>query len=630
MDKNPVKKISLKKLFPNGFNPDNGEDTMRLNVLLQEKAAANPALNGYTIIRLDHDTAYIAPVGYETEDEVAETAQDTKVIGVDPTAQGNTTALRKIVLDLQNKNEGYTVTEFARKGIDYVAYLRQLDEKTITVRYALADALQVEPYELRLKRTPENGWHVRVLKDGFEFRASKHHARLQESIETSIGKEGWWYQAFAEQRIIIIHPGKLPTFPARVEYNSGLWDRNTVKSIYFGMKLPDRGRETGDPLALNLKSSPGILVAGETSGGKSTVINSIIYGAVMAGCVLAICDDEDKSVDFTYAQPWVMRHGYGCDGKDSIVAVLTMIMDECKRRAEIIKQEHKMNYWELDESIRKDMPPIMLICDEIAQWAAPITVPAGLAKDDPTRIAAEYEKGIHAMAFLLLRRITQKARFTGICFLFAAQSPTANNGLDPSIRTNLTSKILLGETVSDDIRKLVLKDARKAPKVPENVKADGVGKGTGVAELGGIEPAVFKGYYMDDPERDMTWADILCERLEQHVPHVCENLDDIHWTRAEIIERIPFTAFNPDDVFMEDMSDEATDDRLSVEGGFGEDGRDVADRDKPLTGAAAAAHALNVEARIAQSMASQPVAHSGLSGLDALDAAGRDAAARGL
>ena len=354
------------------------------------------------------------------------------------------------------------------------------------------------------------------------------------------------------------------------------------------MKLPDRGRETGDLLFNNWKDAPGILVAGASNGGKSVVINNLIYSAITAGCQLIICDDEDKAGDFKWCRDWVMEKGWGCDGIEYCAAVLEHVLDLYKQRSDVIKRYSKMNWWGLPDSVKEENPPILLVCDEIAQWAAPLTSPAGLSKDNPTRIKIEYEKGIHAMSYLALRRISQKARSAGIFFLYATQSATSVNGLDPSVRTNLASKILIGAKVSDPIRDNVLNDSKSAPKVGENIIKEGRSIGTGVAELVGQEACVYKGFYDEDKDKGLEWGDILRAHLQETNPP-SGNSESGHWTWEEVLNQIPAAAEKPDDGGLYDTNDEDND-HFPTDG-FGVDGRDVADADVPLKGAAAAAHA---------------------------------------
>ena len=59
-----------------------------------------------------------------------------------------------------------------------------------------------------------------------------------------------------------------------------MWDSADLHHGYFAMRLPDRGRETGDLLANNWQDAPGVLVAGASNGGKSVVINNLVYSAL--------------------------------------------------------------------------------------------------------------------------------------------------------------------------------------------------------------------------------------------------------------------------------------------------------------------------------------------------------------
>lgn len=583
-------KIPLKKFFPDGFDKTNPDDMMKLTVLIQEKAAQDPRYEGYSVFSVDPDNQYaiIAPVDMDGDD----LNDGIKAVKLSISECSEPAAQKKTVTNLENmpQYEGYSVVDFIRVGsAECLVLLQQLDEKASSARRIFADVLGVKPWNIRITRTPENGWKIRIKEGSVTYQASRFDRKMQEAVEV-VGKKGWFFKADPETGVIMVYPGTPPTFPKTIPVPKRIWDRTDLRHAYFGMKLPDKGRETGDLLYNDWKQGPGVLVAGATNGGKSVVINSLIYSALKAGCQLIICDDEDKAADFKWCRPWVMDKGWGCDGIEYCAATLEHVLDLCKHRANVIKQYDKMNWWGLPDDVIRENPPILLVCDEIAQWASPITVPAGLSKDNPTRISGEYEKGVHAMNFIALKRISQKARFAGIFFLYATQSATAPNGLDPSVRTNLTSKILVGAKVQDAVRENVLNDAKNAPKVEENIIREGRSVGTGVAELVGQEACVYKGFYEEDKSRGMEWADILREHLEATHPAPGGSQSG-RWSWEEVVNAVPAAAEKPDDGGMyADGSDADRKDGFPTDG-FGEDGRDVADRDQPLKGAAAAAHA---------------------------------------
>ena len=589
---NPVKKIPLKKIF-GSFDKTNPDDMIKLTTLIQEKAAQNPEFKGYSVLNVDDDGMYalIAPMNYSVEED----NNGVKIVGIDVSRGGDIGAQKRTVAQMEAEHPGYSVTDFTRPEPSkcYVR-LEQLDDKTISTRRIFAAVLGVKPWQIRISRTPENGWRIRIKEGATTYSASKYDSRMQEAVET-IGRKGWFFKADPETGVIIVYPGKEPTFPKVIPMPTKLWKEQSLRRSYFGMKLPDLGRETGENLYNDWKDAPGVLVSGASNGGKSVVINSLLYYAVAGGCQLVICDDADKSADFNWCRPWVMDKGWGCDGIEYCAAALRYVLELCSKRADIIKQHGKMNWWGLPDNVKKENPPILLICDEIAQWAAPIVVPPGLEKDNPDRISMEYERAIHASSFRSLKQISQKARFAGIFFLYSTQSATAQNGLDPSVRLNLASKIIVGAKVQDSVRDNVLNDARKAPKVPDNVIKEGRAIGTGVAELVNQEACVYKGFYEDDKKHGKEYSDILREHLEKICPPRGDD-NSGHWTWNEVVKTVYAAAEKPDegDMYEDDAEDEASD-RLKAEGGFGVDGRDVAEHDAPLKGAARAAHMSAIE-----------------------------------
>lgn len=137
--------------------------------------------------------------------------------------------------------------------------------------------------------------------------------------------------------------------------------KNDLRHAYLGMKLPERGRETGDWLSLDWKSGPGIMVAAAANSGKSVVINTLIAAALEAGFQLAICDDEDKSVDFQWCRPWVITHGWGCDSPESAAATLIHVLEICSYRSKLIKQYGVENWWGLPRD-EQEKNPCFCLC----------------------------------------------------------------------------------------------------------------------------------------------------------------------------------------------------------------------------------------------------------------------------
>lgn len=575
---NPVKKLDLKRIFGT-FDRTNPEDMIKLTTLIQEKAAVNKEYANYAVWNIDDDYAWIAPSDYSLED-----TDGGSLTGIDVSQGLERGAQSRTVKDFENKHRGMFVTEFMRNPSQPAkVYVRMepLDEGTLFARQQFAAALNVDPWMIRVMKTTEGGWKIK-LDRSIPYRESKYGKALQEAVET-VGKEGWFFRADAASGVIMVYPGNPPTFPPTIPYPSNVVPN--LKNIPFGMKLPDAGRETGDVLSVNFKTGPGILVAAATNNGKSVVINNIIAGALMAGAELVVCNTLSKSVDFECWRDWVVK--WGCDSPEAAAASLKWIMNECDRRSAIIREHKVENWWGLPEDVRRDMPFIFLACDELAQWAGSVTIPKA-DKNSPVRIAKEYDATIHAVCQDLILKIVQTARSNGVGFLFAAQSVRLQDGLDPGVRTNLTTVISPGRRLDETIEKL-LGGKALLPKYPGYIKKPN-SIGVGYTCVSGDFPCIYKGFYGEADGK--SHSQILSEKVRQVRP-VEHDENRGRWSWRDILALVPEAAGKPDDGTMGDGM--ADDDSFPTDG-FGVDGRDVADADAPLKGAAAAAHASKLTA----------------------------------
>lgn len=565
--------------LPHGFDPTNEQHMKKLTMQVQELAANRmPELADYSLYSIDEQSGYAiyAPID---QVDAPQAGGEPRYFTVDA---GRAANQKRTAQEYEQNNPGWFVVDI--NMVQRLVTMERLDEKTLTVRRLFADVLKVDPWKVRVTRTPEGGWKIRINKAARTYVASKYDKAVQEAVDT-IGQPGWFFKANPKANVIMVYPGELPTFPKSIPMPRGVWEKPVQRRGYFGMKLPDKGRKTGDQLYNDWKDSPGVLVAGASNGGKSVLINSLVYGFVAAGGQLAVVDEQGKSADFQWVRPWVMDKGWGCDGIESSAAVLRHVLQVCDQRAKVINDAGKMNWYGLPDELKREHPLMLLVCDEISQWAVAPKVPMGLDKDNPDLIEAKYENAICSSSYISLLKISQKARFAGICFLYAAQSATQQAGLDPKVRLNLTTKLVIGEKVQESIYDNVLNDAKHSPRVPQNVVKEGVGKGCGVAEIPGQETCVFKSYYEDDHANGLEWSDILRERLMRVRPVTADQSKGA-LTWQDIVGWVPAAADKPD--FSTDSEDSGSTADVS---GYGVDGRDMADRDEPLKGAAAAAHA---------------------------------------
>ena len=160
------KKIPLEKFFPNGFDKTNPDDMIKLTVLIQEKAAKNPEFEGYSVFSVDSDNRYaiIAPMDMDSDD----INNGIKAVRLSNSECADTASQKKTVqnLESQPQYEGYSVVDFVRiSSSEFLVLLQQLDEKAAATRRIFANVLKVKPWEIRISRTPENGWKIRIKEN---------------------------------------------------------------------------------------------------------------------------------------------------------------------------------------------------------------------------------------------------------------------------------------------------------------------------------------------------------------------------------------------------------------------------------------------------------------------------------
>ena len=515
-----------------GFDPV--KDMPALVSYVEEIIARNPNLKDYALCAIANDkkSASICPAWKIGGDRYPGEVEERGFVG--------RMAPKSIEKYLSEEKPGFFLTDMdeARRTIWYA----KLDHNTLAARALFASALKRKPWNIRVLKGIDGGWVIRLNSSHPDepYVRSKYGKALDEAIrQHGVGEEGWWHKDYPEWNTVIVHPGRLPTFPKSVSMPDFPPE---IRFSYFGMKLPEKGRKWGEWLKNDWKDAPGVLVSGQSNGGKSVLINSLIFGFLAGGGRLVVCDDEGKSADFDWARPWVEEKGWGCEGIESSAAALENLLRHMEERGKFIKEKGKQNWWELDDGDKARYPLTLLVADEIPQWASPVSVPPGLSRDDPTRIKLEYRKAICATSFLSLQDIAKKARYTGICFLYSAQKPDEKNGLGPAVRLNLASKIMVGDKLAKSLKEVMNSDV--IPPFPSNLREEGVAKGCGICEIGNDNPCIYKAFYEEDPASGKTWADILFSRLKEKMPpRGGKDQGEISW--EEILSLIPMACNKP-------------------------------------------------------------------------------------
>jgi len=164
----------------------------------------------------------------------------------------------------------------------------------------------------------------------------------------------------------------------------------------------------------NLADAPHMIVAGQTGGGKSNLLNGIICGMIQRNdetVVKMVLFDLKGGVEFDafYGIPQLWKVGDDVDGiveyPEAIIPALKAIHEECKRRLALLKKAKVKNIGELNRGKhpKNRLPYLVGVFDEY-------TTARKLA-------GAEVET--------LLSTIANVSRATGIHFIIGTQYPKA-------------------------------------------------------------------------------------------------------------------------------------------------------------------------------------------------------------
>ena len=633
--KGPMGKMAdmkFKKIpLPKGFDKTNEKHLRKLTMQIQEIAAKkDPELKNYSLFRVDDQqgVALLAPLGYEKRDDT----NAVKYFAVEPSELNN---LKAAVDRIEQNSEyaGYFVVDI--NTTQRVLTAERMDEKALNAREHFATALGVKPWQIRVESTPEHGWKIRIRKDAAIYVASKYDKAMQEQVEV-VGAPGWFFRADPETNVIVVYPGEMPTFPKSIPMPDEVWQEPNPTRTAFGMKLPENGRRTGDMATIDWKESSFCIIGGEPGSGKSVLMNDILAGEIASGVRLAIVDIANKATDYYWCRPWVEPGYWGCESEIQGAGVLNRLVQEMKtgERARAWKQNGWQNWNDIPDWAKERFPIFDVVLDEFAS----LTNGAALCKSIPNPekvLPPIFEQTFLNHAKYSIQKqvldILRIGRAQGYRLILISQTINQSSSLPPTTRDLFGHRIVMDVNPSDSLVTGTFHDPKGMPDVPANVSLDGVSKGVGRAELSGQGPCIFKTFYAGhDGMRD---TEVLGRTLAQSVGlpegidqdryfdtlrmHSGDDPIDVNYMNL-LTSRIdmPYTdALMTDSILMQlkkgwdeskrlFLASGADDDdrepsRLETEGGFGIDGRDVADHDAPLKGAARAAHASAVEQALA-------------------------------
>ena len=380
------------------------------------------------------------------------------------------------------------------------AVMTKLSPDVARCRGAVAVALGVKPWEVQVKSRRDGGFDLELPRS---YVPSKHDSKLEEVATGVVGMEGWYVVVDARKLTASIIPSAPPTFPALIPTpmdNVVKFDHTNKETfkIPLGMKLPEAGETAGETFYLDMDAGAHCQLGGISGGGKTVLLNAYLATWLAKGAELAIIDLPTKSADFEWCKDYVRPGGWGCASPAQSAVAIRLIMEEGERRAEYIKSFGVSEWKQLPKG--KGLKPLVVIVDELTGLFALESVPK-VRKDSPQLLLDMADDANRTNLFKEIlkngiKRVAAELRFTGVFLMVATQVASANTGIDPSMRTNLHHKLLMGAKPTEGNRRLVFSDPDRVPLVPENVRTDGqASRGVGSTEPEGDEPAVFKSYF---------------------------------------------------------------------------------------------------------------------------------------
>lgn len=316
--------------------------------------------------------------------------------------------------------------------------------------------------------------------------------------------------AFVEPRRIKDKPNQVRLLvcevnpmPEKADYD---WDHIEISKF-----IPFATGIEGEPVEYNFKVDPHLLIAGASGGGKSVLLQSLAFGALVRGYELYVADPTKGGADFKFAQPYAKAF---TATPFEAAAMMKGIYTEVIRRKNLNSAEGVGNYRDLPEHLRPKH--ICILLDEFTSLMGQDPIPA--ASDDPEMDAerdmiiatnrAKTEVGVYA------GKIAREARSAGVTLFLATQKLSAKM-LDTipgagDLKVNL-SRLLLGKATYGD-KQSALRAPQDAPDL-----GDSIPPGRGLFETTAGAAMAIQAWY--NPAEQA----ILAEKLQDLLPVLDES-----------------------------------------------------------------------------------------------------------
>lgn len=198
-----------------------------------------------------------------------------------------------------------------------------------------------------------------------------------------------------------------------------------------------------EPVTLDIKDAPHVLIAGQTGGGKSVLLNSMIQSLMLDNSpdYLQFHMIDTKRVEFNQYEnnPFVENVSYTVS---DAMTDLDAVIAEMEGRYKILQHLGYASVYDIeDENIRRYMPTLVVVADEFSN----------LVSSD-----ADSKKALEAK----FARISEIGRASAVHLILATQSPRADV-VSGRIRSCLPTKIGMRTTSQTETRIIGVPDCHK-------------------------------------------------------------------------------------------------------------------------------------------------------------------------
>lgn len=239
-----------------------------------------------------------------------------------------------------------------------------------------------------------------------------------------------WRESHGTLTVVVSRAG----LPGMLAWRSGLSDE---ARIVIGQ------RHGGTPLALDVRRTPHVLLAGATGSGKGGAIRSALAGALEGGWHAIVIDPKESG-----EYRWLEQ--LGVPVVSNIVEQVDALreIDEVRQRRQALTKAFGADTWhQLPANTRRGWQPVLVVIDEAADLLVQVK-----GKSEPDREHATLQQE----AARLTAQLARKGRSAGIHLILAIQRPdTAQLGdQGGALRNNVTARLALGSLDAEGIRML--------------------------------------------------------------------------------------------------------------------------------------------------------------------------------